>query len=101
MGSQRVKHDGVALVLPGGSDSKESGSNEGDLSLIPGSGRSPEGGNDNPLQILAWRIVWTEGPGRLQSMGSQRVRHDWATNTQCPYTAFQLGNNFYIVFLAL
>ena len=27
--------------------------------------------------ILAWRIPWTEGLGRLQSMGSQRVRHDW------------------------
>ena len=26
--------------------------------------------------ILAWRISWTEEPGRLQSMGSQRVRHD-------------------------
>ena len=31
--------------------------------------------------ILAWRIPWTEEPGRLQSMGSQRVRHDWVTNT--------------------
>ena len=31
---------------------------------------------------LAWRIPKTEKPGRLQSMGSQRVRHDWATNTQ-------------------
>ena len=31
--------------------------------------------------ILAWRIPWTEEPGRLQSMGSQRVRHDWATFT--------------------
>ena len=30
--------------------------------------------------ILAWRIPWTEEPGGLQSMGSQRVRHDWATN---------------------
>ena len=30
--------------------------------------------------ILAWRIPWTEEPGRLQSMGSQRVRHDWATS---------------------
>ena len=29
--------------------------------------------------ILAWRIPWTEESGRLQSMGSQRVRHDWAT----------------------
>ena len=31
--------------------------------------------------ILAWRIPWTEGPSELQSMGSQRVGHDWATNT--------------------
>ena len=31
--------------------------------------------------ILAWRIPWTEEPGRLQSMGWQRVGHDWATNT--------------------
>ena len=29
--------------------------------------------------ILAWRISWTEDPGGLQSMGSQRVRHNWAT----------------------
>ena len=31
--------------------------------------------------ILTWRIQWTEEPGRLQSMGSQRVGHDWATIT--------------------
>ena len=31
--------------------------------------------------ILAWRIPWTEEPGMLQSMGSQRVGHDRATNT--------------------
>ena len=30
---------------------------------------------------IAWRIPWTEEPGELQSMGSQRVGHDWATNT--------------------
>ena len=30
--------------------------------------------------ILAWRIPWTEEPGRLQSTGSQRVGHDWATS---------------------
>ena len=29
--------------------------------------------------VLAWKIPWTEEPGRLQSMGSQRVRHDWVT----------------------
>ena len=31
--------------------------------------------------ILAWRILWTEEPDRLQSMGSQRVGHDWVTFT--------------------
>ena len=31
--------------------------------------------------ILAWRIPWTEEPGRLQSMGLQKVWHDWACNT--------------------
>ena len=44
-------------------------------------------GQEDPLEkemathynILAWRVPWTEGPGRLQSMGSQRVRHDWLT----------------------
>ena len=30
--------------------------------------------------ILAWRIPWMEKPGRLQSMGLQRVRHDWVTS---------------------
>ena len=31
--------------------------------------------------ILAWEIPWTEEPGGLQSMGLQRVEHDWVTNT--------------------
>ena len=43
---------------------------------IPGSARSSGGGNGNPLQYFAWRIPWTAERGRLQSMGSQRVRHD-------------------------
>ena len=34
-----------------------------------------------PSSTLAWRIPWTEEPGGLQSMGSQRVGHDRATNT--------------------
>ena len=46
-------------------------------------------GRQDPLEkemathssILAWRIPRTEEPGRLQSMGSHRVGHDWATNT--------------------
>ena len=32
--------------------------------------------------ILAWGIPWTEGPSRLQFMGSQRVRHDWSNLAQ-------------------
>ena len=32
--------------------------------------------------VLAWRIPWTEDPGELQSMGSQRVKHDGVTNTR-------------------
>jgi len=46
-------------------------------------------GQEDPLgkemgthsNILAWRIPWTEKPGRPQSMGSQKVKHDYATNT--------------------
>ena len=45
-------------------------------------------GQENPLEkemathssIHAWKIPWTEEPGGLQSMGSQRVGHDWATS---------------------
>ena len=41
-------------------------------------------GQEDPLEeemashpsILAWKIPWTEEPGRIQSMGSQRVRHN-------------------------
>ena len=40
-----------------------------------------EKGMDTHSSILAWRIPWTEVPGGLQPMGSQRVGHDWATNT--------------------
>ena len=49
-----------------------------DVDSLPGSGRSPREGHGNLLSsILAWRIPWTEEPGGLQSMGLQRVRHDW------------------------
>ena len=35
-----------------------------------------------PSSILAWKIPWTEEPGGLQCMGSQRVRHDLATKSK-------------------
>ena len=64
----------VALVL------KNPPANAGeirDAGLIPGFGKIPlEKGMATHYSILAWRIPWTEEPGRLQSIGSHRVRHD-------------------------
>ena len=62
------------MGFPGGSDSKESACNAGDLGWIPGSGISPREGNGNPLQYSC--LEKAEETGGLQSMGSQRVRHD-------------------------
>ena len=67
----------IPLGFPCVSDGKESACSVGDL------------GQEDPLEksmaphssILVWRIPWTEEPGRLQSMESQRVRQDWMTNT--------------------
>ena len=50
-------------------------------------------GREDPLEkgmathssILAWRSPWMEEPGRLQSTGSQRVRHDWSTSLHFTY----------------
>ena len=64
------------LGFPGGSDSEEPACNAGDTSSIPGYGRSLEKGMATHSSIVAWRIPWTEKPGRLQSMGSQRIRHN-------------------------
>ena len=52
-----------------------------DAGSIPGSGRSPGVGNGKPLQYPCLENSRDRGvrPGRLQSMGLQRVRHDWAT----------------------
>ena len=57
-------------------------------------------GQEDPLKkevatqsrILAWRIPWTEGPGGLQSMGSQRVRHD--LTTKHTHTQYESWNVF-------
>ena len=35
---------------------------------------------------IAWKIPWTEEPGRIQSMGSQKVGHDWATSLSYTHT---------------
>ena len=61
-----------------GSDGKASVYDVGDPGSIPGLGRSLGEGNGNPLPYYSWKIPRTEEPGRLQSMGLQRVGHDWA-----------------------
>ena len=53
---------------------KKSACNAGDLGSIPGLGRSLEEEMATHSSILAWRIPWTEEPGGLQTMGSQKSR---------------------------
>ena len=65
--------------FPDGSDGKESACNAGDPGSIPGSGRSPGGGNDNPFQYSCLENSMDREPGGLQSMGLQRVGYDWMT----------------------
>ena len=64
----KVKVLEVSLVALVG---KESACNAGDPGSIPGSERYPGEENETHFSMLAWRIPWTEEPGRLQSMGSQ------------------------------
>ena len=52
--------------------------NAGDLGSIFGSGRFSEGEHGNLLQYSCWRTLWTEEPGRLRSMVSHRVGHNWS-----------------------
>ena len=78
-GSRRSAGEGIGyqfippvfLGFPGGSDRKEYGCNMGDL----GWEDTLEKGTATHFNILAWRIPWTEEPGRPQSMESQRVGH--------------------------
>jgi len=51
----------------------------GDTRSIRGRGRSPAGGNDNPIQYSCLGNSMTEGPSGLQSMGLQKVGHDFVT----------------------
>ena len=67
--------------FPGGSDSKESAGNAEDQGSIPVLGISPGEGNGDPLQYSCLDNSMDRGPCQLQSMGSQRVGHEWATNS--------------------
>ena len=73
-----LKNTQVKLLkgFPVGSDSKESTWNAGHLGSILGQEDPLEEDTVTPSSILTWRIPWTEEPSGLQSLGSQRVRHD-------------------------
>ena len=58
----------------------------------PGSGNTLEEGMATHSSILAWRIPWTEEPGGLQSIGSQRAGHDWGDSAHTLPT--QIENEF-------
>ena len=64
------------MGFPGGSDSKESACNAGDLGSIPGLEDPMEKGMATHSSILAWRIPQIEEPGGLQTMEWQRVGHN-------------------------
>ena len=67
--------------FPGGSDGIESTCSAGDPGSIPGLGRSPGEGNGHPFQYSCLENPLDRGAAGLQSVGSRRVRHNWATNT--------------------
>ena len=64
------------LGFPGGSDSKQSACNAGDLGSVLGWEDTLEEGVAIHSSIVAQEVSWTEEPGGLQSIGSQRVRYD-------------------------
>ena len=64
------------MGFPCSSVGKQFACSAGDLGSIPRLGRSPGEGNGNPLQYPCLENSWTEEPGGLQSLGSQRVGHD-------------------------
>ena len=73
----------IALIIwsfPGGSDGKASAYNAGDPGSIPAWEDPLEKEMATHSSTLAWKIPWMEEHGRLQSMGSQRVGHGWATS---------------------
>ena len=66
------------LSFPGGSVGKNPFANAGDAGWSLDWGDPLEEEIAAHSSILGWKIPWTEEPGRLQSMASQRIRHDWA-----------------------
>ena len=69
---------GTVNAIPGGTGVENPPANTGDardVGSIPGSRRFMEKEVATRSSVLAWKLPWTEEAGRLQTMGSQRVRH--------------------------
>ena len=79
------------LGFPSSSAGKESTCKAGVPGLIPGSGWCPGEGHGNTVH---GKSPWTEEPGVLQLIGSQRVRHDWATKCNTAHSWFTICANF-------
>ena len=78
-------HSTYLWGFPGGSALKSLPANAGDSGSISRTGDPLEMEMATRSSILAWEIPWTEKPGRLQSIGSQRVGHDLATKQKQQY----------------
>ena len=63
----------------------------GDMGSIPGSGRSPGGGNGNPLQYSCLENPRTEEPGGLQSMGSKKSDTNEVIEQACRHMVLCIG----------
>jgi len=77
-----VSHPNSYVGFPGGSVVKNLPANAGNTVRSLGQKDHLEKEMATHSSILAWEIPWTEKPGGLQSVGSQRVRHDLATRQQ-------------------
>ena len=73
--------------FPGSSDGKESTCNAGDLGLIPGLGRSPGDGNDNPLQYTCLENFISRGAWRATVHGATKSRTQLCINTHAIITS--------------
>ena len=81
---EKLKAFPLSMGFPNSSVAKESACNVGDPGSNPGWGRSPGEGNANPLQYSCLENSMDRRPGRPHSLGSQRVRYNYATNFPFP-----------------
>ena len=78
------------MGLPKWLSRKESTYKAGDMSSTPGREDPLEKEMPTHYTILAWKIPWIEEPGKLQSMGLQRVRYNSATKPPAPHLYWEI-----------